>query len=88
MSAYSVTASFSAEVIPNHCVGIKGIWYIVECKNCGVCAEHGLWNHHAVPIFQSASEQEIEEAHAEVARLTAECERVKEELKEALVGVS
>ena len=59
----------------------------MECKNSGVCAEHDLWNRHAVPVFQSASEQALVEAHAEIARLTAECERVKEELKEALVGV-
>jgi len=56
--------------------------------DCGVCAKPDLWDRRAAPIFQAASEQALAEAHAEIARLTAECERVKVELKEALVGVS
>ena len=35
-----------------------------------------------------SSEAALAEAHAEIARLTAECDEVKEKLKEALVGVS
>ena len=41
----------------------------------------------AAPLSQPASEQALAEARAEIVRLTAECERVKDELKEALVGV-
>ena len=49
-------------------------------------AEEREWR--AVEISQSVSEQALAEAYAEIARLAAECERVKEELKEALVGVT
>lgn len=62
--------------------------WVAECKDCGVCTEPDPWNRRAGPISQSASEQALAEAHAEIARLTAECEQVKAELKEALVGVS
>ena len=41
----------------------------------------------AALLSQPASEQALAEARAEIVRLTAECERVKDELKEALVGV-
>src|SRR5262245_62071738 len=54
----------------------------------GVYTEPGLWNRYTNSISQSASEQALAEAHAEIARLTAETQRVKEELKEAPVGLS
>ena len=54
----------------------------------GVCTKPDLWDRRVAPIFQSASEWALAEAHTEIARLTAECERLKEELKEALVGVT
>ena len=40
------------------------------------------------PVSQSALDHALAEAYSEIARLTAECDRVKEELKEALVGVT
>src|SRR5262245_5527621 len=42
----------------------------------------------AARLSHSSSEQALAEARAEIARMTAECDQVKEELKEALVGVS
>ena len=61
---------------------------IVQCEGCGVYTEPHLWNRRAGPVIHAASEQALAEAHAEIARLRAQYEETREQLKEALVGVT
>jgi hypothetical protein len=61
---------------------------IVECRVCGVCTEPHVWNRRAAMVSQVAIARALAEAHVEIARLSAECEELKEQLKEALVGVT